>query len=179
VLDESQTKAGLLAPAPIFMAVGDHSLNSGAAVALCVSVLYSATGSHSTTWCIVRPADSVGCKLQLQFTLYVMKAGRGIEAHLYFFFNLGHIWGGWSTPRPGRISARKQTRYPLQRRPGGAHGRYRRVRNIPPPRYDPRTVEPAAIPHPDESTRAQCNTSDHVHCNSLRVLRGGGGGGGD
>ena len=40
-------------------------------------------------------------------------AKRGIEVQPYIFFNLGAIWGGQSTPRPGRCTSRKQTRYSL------------------------------------------------------------------
>jgi hypothetical protein len=27
---------------------------------------------------------------------------------LYYFFNLGAGWGGWSTPRPGRLTPGKE-----------------------------------------------------------------------
>ena len=36
-----------------------------------------------------------------KFTLkQATKAQRGSNVYLYTFFNLGAIWGGWSTPRP-------------------------------------------------------------------------------
>jgi hypothetical protein len=35
--------------------------------------------------------------------------------------------GGWSTPRPGRFTPGKETRYPLYRRRGGPHGRSGRL----------------------------------------------------
>ena len=38
---------------------------------------------------------------------------------LYSFSNLGASWGGWWTPRPGRFTPWKETRYPLYRRLGG------------------------------------------------------------
>ena len=47
--------------------------------------------------------------------------------------NLALDWGGWSTPRPGRFTPRKETRYPLYRRLGRPHGRSERVRKISPP----------------------------------------------
>ena len=47
----------------------------------------------------------------------------GVELQLYSFFNLGARWGGWSTPRPGRFTPGKETRYPLHMRLGGPHGR--------------------------------------------------------
>ena len=51
--------------------------------------------------------------------------------------------GGWSTPRPGRFTSGKETRYPLYRRLGGPQGRSRRLRKIsPPPGFDPLTVQP-------------------------------------
>ena len=41
--------------------------------------------------------------------------------------------GGWSTPRPGRFTPWKETRYPLYRRLGGPRRRSGRVRKISPP----------------------------------------------
>jgi hypothetical protein len=35
------------------------------------------------------------------------------EVWLYSFFNICARWGGWSTPRPGRFTLGKETRYPL------------------------------------------------------------------
>ena len=52
---------------------------------------------------------------------------------------------GWSTPRPGRFTPGKETRYPLYRRLGGHQSRSGRVRKISPPAgFDPRTVQPVA-----------------------------------
>jgi len=39
---------------------------------------------------------------------------------------------GWSTPRPGRLTPRKETRYPLYRRLDGPQGRSGRVRKTSP-----------------------------------------------
>jgi len=51
--------------------------------------------------------------------------------------------GQWSTPRTGRYTPGKETRYPLYSRMGWPHGRSRRVRKIsPPPEFDPRTSSP-------------------------------------
>jgi len=62
----------------------------------------------------------------------------------FFFFNLGARWGEWSTPRLGRFTPEK-TRYPLYRRLDGPQGRSGQVRKIlPPPGFDPRTVQPVA-----------------------------------
>jgi hypothetical protein len=41
--------------------------------------------------------------------------------------------GGWSTPRPGRFTPGKETRFPLYRRLGGPQGRSRRLGKISPP----------------------------------------------
>ena len=50
--------------------------------------------------------------------------------------------GGWSAPRPGRFTPRKDNRYPLYRRLGGSHSRC--IKILPPPGFDPRTVQPVA-----------------------------------
>jgi hypothetical protein len=42
--------------------------------------------------------------------------------------------GGWLTPRPGRFTPEKETRYLLYRRLGGPQGRCGRVRKISPQR---------------------------------------------
>jgi hypothetical protein len=60
--------------------------------------------------------------------------------------------GGWSTPRPGRFTPGKDTRYAFNWRLGGSQGRSGRVRkNSPPAAFEPRTVQPVAsryIPQP-------------------------------
>jgi hypothetical protein len=56
----------------------------------------------------------------------------------------------WLTPRPGSFTAWKKTRYPFYRRLGGPQGRSGRKRKIsPPPRFDPRTVQPVASRYTD------------------------------
>jgi hypothetical protein len=58
--------------------------------------------------------------------------------------------GRWSTPRPGRFTPEKETRYPLYRRLGGPQGRSGRVRKISTPLgFDPRTVQPVASRYTD------------------------------
>ena len=65
---------------------------------------------------------------------------------------------GWLTPRPGRFTPGKETRYPLYRRLGGPQGRSGRVRNISSPiGFDPRTVQPVA------SRYADCAIPAHRH----------------
>jgi hypothetical protein len=45
---------------------------------------------------------------------------------------------GWSKPRPGRFTPRKENRYPFYRRLGGFQGQSEWVREISPPqRFDP------------------------------------------
>ena len=50
------------------------------------------------------------------------------KVKVYSFFNFGDRWGGWLTPRPGRFTPGKETRYPLYRRLGGPQDRSGRVR---------------------------------------------------
>ena len=61
---------------------------------------------------------------------------------------------GWeSASRPGRLPPGK-TRYAFYRRLGGPQGRSGQVRKIsPPPRFDPRTVQPVASRYTNWATR--------------------------
>jgi len=61
-----------------------------------------------------------------------------------------------STPRSGRFTSEKETRYPLYKRLGGPEDRSSgRVRKIsPPPGFDPRTVQPVASRYTDSSVPA-------------------------
>ena len=55
-----------------------------------------------------------------------------------------------STPRPGRFIPGNETRYPLYRRLGGPQGRSGRARkNLAPPGFDPRTVQPVESRYTD------------------------------
>jgi hypothetical protein len=57
--------------------------------------------------------------------------------------------GEGSASRPGRSLPPEKTRYPSYRRLGGPQGRSGQVRKIsPPPGFDPRTVQPVALPGP-------------------------------
>jgi hypothetical protein len=84
----------------------------------------------------------------------------------------------WLRPRPGRFIHWKDTRYPLYRRLGEPHGRSGRVRKISPqPGFDPRTVQPVAIPAHAPNTwrinvqsatkRAACHHKHILHCRYL------------
>ena len=56
--------------------------------------------------------------------------------------------GGWSTPRPGRFTTGKKTRYALYRRLGGPQGRFGRERETSPtPGFDPRKAKPVESRH--------------------------------
>jgi len=58
--------------------------------------------------------------------------------------------GGWSTPRPGRFTSRKDTRYPSYRKLCGTQGRSGWVRKISlPPGFGPQTVQPVASHYTD------------------------------
>jgi hypothetical protein len=77
------------------------------------------------------------------------KTGHEVDVLLYSFFNLGTRWGGWSTPRSDRFTPGK-TRYPLYKRLGGPQDRSGRVREIlPPPGFDPQTVQPVQSRYTD------------------------------
>ena len=74
-------------------------------------------------------------KLTLEQAIKAQAGSRGIALSLTS--TLGG--GGRSTPRPGRFTSEKETRYPFYRRLGGPQGRSGRVLRIsPPPGFDPR-----------------------------------------
>jgi len=64
-------------------------------------------------------------KFTLEQAMEAQRGSRGMVPHFH--------WGGRSTPRPGRFILRKETWYPLYRRPGGPQGQSGSVRNILPP----------------------------------------------
>jgi hypothetical protein len=69
---------------------------------------------------------------------------RGIA--LLFLVTSALEGGGWSTPRPGRFTPGKVTRYPLYRRLVTLQGRFAWVRKISLlPGFDPRTLQFVAI----------------------------------
>jgi len=84
-------------------------------------------------------------RVKIQFILQqAMKAQRGSRKYSP---NLSLILaleqGGCSTLHPSCFTPRKETQYPLYRRLGGPQGRSRWVQKIlPPPRFDPQTVQP-------------------------------------
>ena len=47
----------------------------------------------------------VKAKVKVKFSLeHATKVRRGVVVYFYSFFNLGATWGGWKTPRPGRLT---------------------------------------------------------------------------
>jgi len=71
----------------------------------------------------------------------VQKVSRGAVLN----FNLGDWRGCWSTPRPGRFTSGKETRYPFYKTLGRTQGRSGRVRESPHnPGFDPQTGQPVA-----------------------------------
>ena len=82
--------------------------------------------------------------------------------------------GGWSTPRPGRFTPGKETRYPFYRRLGGPQGRSGRLRKIsPPPGFDPRTVQHIESRYTDCAIPAQKTVHSCIkqNLNKQRVLK--------
>jgi hypothetical protein len=70
-----------------------------------------------------------------------LQGSKGIVFHL-----ASALEGGtWSTPRPGRITPKKETRYPLYRTLGGTQSWSGRLRKISPaPGFDSRTEQAVA-----------------------------------
>jgi hypothetical protein len=74
-----------------------------------------------------------------------MKAQRGNSGIALLFLNLVPTRGGWSTPCPSHFTPGKETQYPLYRRLVGHHGCQDGCgKFLPPPEFDPRTVQPIA-----------------------------------
>jgi hypothetical protein len=74
--------------------------------------------------------------------------------------------GGWSTPRPGRLTPKKETPYPFYRRLGGPHCRSGWVWKIsPPPAFDLRTVHPVASRYTDYALPAHKISGPYRHSN--------------
>ena len=72
-------------------------------------------------------------------------AHRGSRSVTLPFHDQGARRGEGSASRPGRSLPPGKTRYPFYRRLGGPQDRSGLVRKIsPPPRFDPRTVQPVA-----------------------------------
>jgi len=65
--------------------------------------------------------------------------------------------GGWSTPCPGHFNPGKKTRYRFNRSLRGVPECVGRVRKIlPPPGFDPWTVQPLASRYTDNCPGPQC-----------------------
>jgi len=80
-------------------------------------------------------------------------AHRGSRGIALLFLDHGTRRGEGPPSRPGRSLLPEKTRYPLYRRLGGPQGRSGQERKIsPPPRFDPRTVQPVASRYTDYAT---------------------------
>jgi hypothetical protein len=75
------------------------------------------------------------------------------------------------TPRPGRFTSGKETRYPLYRRLGGPQGRTGRVQKISPaPGFDPRAVEPVASRYTDCAIPAHIMSIIERTLNQVQIM---------
>ena len=61
--------------------------------------------------------------------------------------------GEWSVARPGRTLPPGKAQYPLYRRLGGPQGRSGQAKNLAPPWFDPRSVQPVVSRYTDWATR--------------------------
>jgi hypothetical protein len=86
----------------------------------------------------------IECSVKVKVTLEHARKAQRESSCIAVLFNLGASWGGLSTPRLGRFSPKKETRYPLYMRLGGPQSRFGRVRQVPPPGFIFRTVRPIA-----------------------------------
>jgi hypothetical protein len=76
------------------------------------------------------------------------------EIYLYSLFNLGARWGGWSTPRPGRVIPGNDP-VPTVQEAGWSPGpAWEGAENLAPPGFDPRTVQPVMSRYTDRTISA-------------------------
>jgi len=95
-------------------------------------------------------------------------ANRGCRGIALPFLDHGTRMGEGSAARPGRSLPSGKTRYPLYRRLGGPQGRSGQVRKIlPPPGFDPRTVQPVASRYTDCATWSTKTTRE---CEIFRLF---------
>ena len=67
------------------------------------------------------------------------------------------MWGGWSTPRPGRFTPRKDPVPTVQEAGWAAGPVWKGAGNLAPPGLDPRTVQPVASRYIDWAIPAHKN----------------------
>jgi hypothetical protein len=77
------------------------------------------------------------------------RAQRGSRGTVLLFHDFGARWWCVVSITPQSPLPPGKTRYPLYRRLDGPQGRSGRVRKIPPPGFDPRTVQPVASLYAD------------------------------
>ena len=84
------------------------------------------------------------------FPLQTLVWPRGwVEVELYSSMTAELEGGEWSAARPGRTLPPGKTRYPLYGRLGGPQGRSGRAKNLAPPGFDSRTVQPVVSRYTD------------------------------
>ena len=102
---------------------------------------------------VIKSKKKVNCTLVQSLRLCTVQAVRSIGGSrgiALLFFYYGTRRGEGSASRPGRSLPPGKIRYPLYRRLGGPQGRSGQVRKIlPPPRFDPRTVQSVASRYTD------------------------------
>jgi hypothetical protein len=82
----------------------------------------------------------------------------GVQVQLYSFSTSALVGGGWSAPRPGRFT-RKKDPVPIVQEAWWAQGRSGRVEKFwSPPGFDSRTVQPVASRYTDWATRPTYHT---------------------
>ena len=114
------------------------------------TVLHTHNDKVNIIFSVVWPKLSVS--YTVKFNIYLIKCYEGRE-HMYsytLFLTSVLDGGGWSTPRPGRFTAKKQTWCPLYRRLGGLQilpGRVRKISPPPPLWFEPQNVQPVANRH--------------------------------
>ena len=103
----------------------------------------------------------------------------GVEVQIYSFMTTALEGGEGSASRPSHSLPLGKTWYPLYRRLGGPQGRSGQVRKIlPPPGFDPWTVQPVASCYTNYATRPtsilldadKLYIMDHFHYLALQTL---------
>jgi hypothetical protein len=93
------------------------------------------------------------------------KAQKGTRLYLYTFFNLGPIWGGWSTPRPW-----ERDPVSIVQEAGWAPGPvWTGAENLAPPGFDPQAVKPVASRYTHWAKYISGLYSIQLHVSALHI----------
>ena len=117
-----------------------------------VELYYRAHNARFSETIQIRVYTLYVSKINLKFALeQAIKVHRGSKRYSSTLSLTSALdGGGWLTPRPGRFTPGKDTRYPLYRRMGGPQGRSGRVRKTSPSQgFEPQTVQPIASRYTD------------------------------